>query len=422
MLNPKPRAELPDHVEGEPRDNPGGGGAPPEPRAFAAVGERFDRSPWSVRAPWPPAWADLDPAVIIHVPPQAANAPPPLDEEAAARRALIVIPCLNEAPVIAKVIAQVLDDDGLVDPLLLVADGGSRDGSREIVASMAARDPRVRLLTNPGRLQSAGVNLAARLVGEGRGWLVRIDAHADYPRNYASTLIAEARRTGAHSIVVAMETIGEGAFQRAVAAAQNSRLGTGGAAHRVGGPGGWVDHGHHALFKREVFQAVGGYDENFSHNEDAELDLRLTQQGARIWLTDRTRIIYRPRRTPGALWRQYLSYGRGRARTVLKHRAPLKLRQALPLGVAPAVFAAAASPLFAPLAAPAAIWTGTTLTWGLVLSARRRDPAVLMSGPVAMIMHLAWSIGFWSQLAGWIVKGRGRPPTEAGLEPAPVTT
>jgi succinoglycan biosynthesis protein ExoA len=422
MLNPKPRAELPDQAEEEARDHPGGDGAPAEPRAFAAIGERFERSPWSVRAPWPAAWADLDPAVVIRVPPQAANAPPPLDEEAAARRALIVIPCLNEAPLIAKVIAEVLDDDGLVDPLVLVADGGSRDGSREIVASIAARDPRVRMLANPGRLQSAGVNLAARLVGEGRRWLVRIDAHADYPRNYASTLIAEARRTGAHSIVVAMETIGEGAFQRAVAAAQNSRLGTGGAAHRVGAPGGWVDHGHHALFNQQAFQAVGGYDESFSHNEDAELDLRLTQEGARIWLTDRTRIVYRPRSTPGALWRQYLSYGRGRARTVLKHHAPLKLRQALPLAVAPAVLAAAVSPFFAPLAAPAAIWAATALTWGLVLSARRRDPAVLMTGPAAMIMHLAWSLGFWRQLVGWIFNGPGRRPTEAGLEPATVTT
>jgi len=421
MLNPKPRAELPGNPVEEARD-PSRGGAPAESRAFAAIGERFERSPWSVRAPWSSDWADLDPAVVIRVPPQAANAPPPLDEEAAARRALIVIPCLNEAPLIAKVIAEVLDDDGLIDPLVMVADGGSRDGSRAIVASIAARDPRVRLLANPGRLQSAGVNLAARLVGEGRRWLVRIDAHADYPRNYASTLIAEARRTGAHSIVVVMETIGEGAFQRAVAAAQNSRLGTGGAAHRVGAPGGWVDHGHHALFNSEAFQAVGGYDECFSHNEDAELDLRLTQEGARIWLTDRTRIVYRPRRTPGALWRQYLSYGRGRARTVLKHHAPLKLRQALPLAVAPAVLGAAASPLFAPLAAPAAIWAGTALTWGLVLSARRRDTAVLMAGPAAMIMHLAWSLGFWMQLAGWIFKGRRRPRTEAGLEPAPVTT
>src|SRR5205809_956528 len=80
------------------------------------------------------------------------------------------------------------------------ADGGSNDGTREIVAEIAARDRRVRLVANPDRLQSAGVNLAARLMADDRPWLVRVDAHADYPKNYASTLIAEARRVGAHSV------------------------------------------------------------------------------------------------------------------------------------------------------------------------------------------------------------------------------
>src|SRR5207248_7193295 len=143
--------------------------------------------------------------------------------------------------------------------------------------------------------------LAARLMGERRPWLVRVDAHADYPPNYASTLIAEARRTGAASVVVAMETRGEGTFQRAVAAAQNSRLGAGGSPHRRVTPGRWVDHGHHALFRLDAFEAVGGYDEGFSHNEDAEFDLRLRQQGGRIWLTDKVRIGYHPRATPSAL-------------------------------------------------------------------------------------------------------------------------
>jgi succinoglycan biosynthesis protein ExoA len=420
MLNPKPRAELPICPADQARDDPASRNAPAELRSFAVRGEAAERSPWNVRAPWPSDWAELDPDALIQVPPEAANAPPPLDEEAAARRALIVIPCLNEAPLIAKVIGRILEDDGLVDPLVLVADGGSRDGSREIVAGIAARDPRVRLLANPGKLQSAGVNLAAGLLGEGRRWLVRIDAHADYPRNYVSTLIVEAQRTGAHSVVVAMETVGEGAFQRAVAAAQNSRLGTGGAVHRVGAPGGWVDHGHHALFNRDAFEAIGGYDEGFSHNEDAELDLRLTQQGARIWLTDRTRIVYHPRSTPGALWRQYVSYGKGRARTVLKHRTPLKLRQVLPLAVAPSVLGLLASPLFSPLAIPALVWAATALTYGLALAARRRDGAVLMSGVAAMIMHLGWSLGFWTQALAWLARrGRARS-AEPQLRSAPV--
>jgi succinoglycan biosynthesis protein ExoA len=226
-----------------------------------------------------------------------------------------------------------------------------------------------------------------------------VDAHADYPNNYVSTLISEALRTGAAAVVVSMDTVGEASpFQRAAAAAQNSLLGTGGSAHRLASQGQWVDHGHHALFDLAAFRAIGGYDESFSHNEDAELDLRLTQQGGRIWLTDRVRIGYHPRRTAGALWRQYFSYGKGRARTVLKHHSRLKLRQALPLVVAPAAACLALAPLFGWMAAPIIVWACAALGFGLVLAARRKDPAVLMSGPAAMTMHLAWSAGFWVQL------------------------
>jgi succinoglycan biosynthesis protein ExoA len=411
MLSPKPRAELPLRFDDAPDSGPR---VSSEPRSFAPRGEAQARAPGSVEAPWPLAWANIDPEALIRVSPAAANGQAPLAERLARKRALIVIPCLNEAAQIERVIGRILEDDGLVDPLVLVADGGSTDGTRDIVERMAGRDPRVRLLANPGRLQSAGVNLAARVMGEDRPWLVRVDAHAEYPANYVSTLISEARRTGAHSVVVAMETRGEAGFQRAVAAAQNSKLGTGGSAHRVCAEGGWVDHGHHALFRRDAFQRVGGYDEGFSHNEDAELDLRLSQEGAKIWLTDRTRIVYHPRKTPGALWRQYLSYGKGRARTVLKHATPLKMRQALPLAVAPAVLGALAAPLSWPLLVPAMVWTAVALGYGALLGAKAKDPAVLLSGPAAMIMHLAWSLGFWLQLADWLTRrASGAPPLDA---------
>ena len=57
-------------------------------------------------------------------------------------------------------------------------------------------------------------------------------------------------------------------------------------------------------------------------------------------------------------------YGRGRARTVLKHKVRLRMRQALPLLVAPAVLAAVAAPLWWPAALPALAWAALCLTYG----------------------------------------------------------
>jgi succinoglycan biosynthesis protein ExoA len=315
------------------------------------------------------------------------------------RRALIVIPALNEAEGIASVVEQMLGDEHLVDPLVVVADGGSSDGTREVVREISKRNTRVRLLDNPQRLQSAGVNRAVEAMAGDRPWLVRVDAHSEYPKNYASSLIEEAVRTGATSVVVSVNTIGQTQFQRAVAAAQNSPLGTGGSPHRNASSGQWVDHGHHGLCRLADYRAVGGYDETFSHNEDAELDVRLARQGARIWLTDRVRSNYYPRRTVKALAQQYFNYGRGRARTVLKHGTPLKMRQAAPLAVAPAVAALALTPIFWAFALPALAWSLAAVSAGAALALSRRDPVLLMSGPAAMAMHLGWSAGFWTELA-----------------------
>lgn len=329
--------------------------------------------------------------------------------------AVAVIPCLNERRHIAGLIDHLLADEAWTDPLVLVADGGSSDGCREIVEDIARRDPRVRLVDNPARLQAAGVNRAARLADD-RRWLVRVDAHADYPPNFVSTLVGVAERAGATSVVVPMHTVGRTCFETAAAAAQNSVLGNGGSRHRGRGQDGYVDHGHHALFDMAQFIALGGYDETFSHNEDAEFDTRSVRAGGRIWMTSEAPITYYPRASLGALFRQYINYGAGRARTMLRHRAPTKLRQLAPAGVAPAVILAVGGLVWAPLALPAFVWATGVLAFGLLLGLRARSGCVALSGVAAGAMHLGWSIGFWRTMTGALT--RQAPPFVQPAAPA----
>ncbi|MCC2611771.1 glycosyltransferase family 2 protein [Neorhizobium sp. Rsf11] len=315
-------------------------------------------------------------------------------------RTLLVIPCLNEAATIEPLLRKLNGQRGEMDMLLVVADGGSHDGTRDIVQKLLPEIPRLLLLENPKRIQSAAINLAVDRFGQDRDYLIRIDAHGDYPDGYCRTLLEEALDMQADSVVVGMETVGFGLFQKATAVAQNSKLGNGGSKHRAGGGGDWVDHGHHALMRIEAFRAVGGYDENFSHNEDAELDFRLRAAGFRIWMTGKTFMTYYPRASAPALFRQYLAYGRGRAKNLIKHRSIPRLRQAIPLAVAPVVVGAFLALLHWWAAVPLAIWAAACLGYGFWMAVGQKNPYGPLASLSAMIMHFAWSAGFWLELIG----------------------
>jgi glycosyltransferase involved in cell wall biosynthesis len=312
--------------------------------------------------------------------------------------ALVVIPCLNEEDHLEGVIDQLLADADHIDLAIIVADGGSTDGSRAIARNYMARDHRVALIDNPKRIQSAGVNRAVEMYGADFDFLIRVDAHARYPTRFCERLLNVQARTRADSVVVSMHTVGRDCFQRAVASAQNSILGNGGALHRNVALEGWVDHGHHALITIGAFKAVGGYDESFSHVEDVELDIRLRAAGFSIFLTGEVDLVYFPRRTIPALFRQYRNVGRGRMRNFLKHRKEPKVRHLILAGVAPALALLLLAPFSFLFALPALSWVLLCLGYGLLLAVHHRDPCTAAAGIAAMVMQFGWSVGFFEGL------------------------
>ena len=320
-------------------------------------------------------------------------------------RTLIVVPTLNEASHIGDLLEALLVEAEALDARIVVADGGSTDGTTGIVERLALAAPRISLIHNPQRIQSAAINLVVAQFGDAADYLIRIDAHGAYPSDYCRSLVAEARERAVAAVVVPMTTVGVAPFQRAVATAQNSAIGTGGSAHRTGKGHGPVDHGHHALMRIDAFRSVGGYDQTFRFNEDAELDYRLRQAGGTIWLTDRTGMTYYPRSTPSGLFRQYFGYGGGRARNILKHRVVPRLRQLAPLAILPVVLLAALSIWHWAFLLPLGVWGVGCIALGMH-AARRHHPEYGMPmwlsplvGVAAMIMHLAWSSGFWAHVA-----------------------
>ncbi|ADM08411.1 glycosyltransferase, succinoglycan biosynthesis protein ExoA [Parvularcula bermudensis HTCC2503] len=336
--------------------------------------------------------------------------PAPLPPEAGAAtaadvvlaRVLVVVPTLNEAARIEDCLRSLIPDAGAAE--VVVYDGGSTDGTCAIVERLIAAFPHLSLQHNDRAVQAAAVNAAAHAAPADRDILVRCDAHALYPPHYVRDLVTTLIAREVDSVVVPMDTVprpGSGRIERAIALSLDSPLGAGGAPHRGGRTSGWVDHGHHAAFRRERFLALGGYDPRFAVNEDAEFDTRLARAGGRIWLDADIRVRYFPRRSLTALWRQYHRYGTYRARHARLHRSRLKLRQ---LGPALHPLALLASLLMMPIspwlaAIYPALYLGLLGLGALGLGIKHKAAACLLSPLIFATLHMAWGTGF---LAGWL--------------------
>src|SRR5262245_7523049 len=168
----------------------------------------------------------------------------------------IGMPCLDEQAFIEAAVRGALAQDYPADRLeVIVADGGSRDRTLEILAGLAGEEPRLKVVDNPKRIQAAGMNEAIR---RARGdVIVRMDVHADYAPDYVRKSVEVLERTGASNAGGAARPRAKTFFQRALAAAITSPLGVGGSAYRNEANEGWVETVFNGAFPRRVFEDVG---------------------------------------------------------------------------------------------------------------------------------------------------------------------
>ena len=142
---------------------------------------------------------------------------------------------------------------------------------------------------------------------------------------------------------------------------------------------------------------LGGFD-GYPRPEDHGGDYR-------VWLTDATSMTYFPRSTAAGLFKQYFGYGGGRARNIVKHRMKPRLRQMVPLVILPAVLLAALSIIHWGFLVPLLAWGLACFALGAVAARQHvkeyglQPVQVPLVGVAAMIMHFAWSSGFWLHLA-----------------------
>jgi glycosyltransferase involved in cell wall biosynthesis len=241
----------------------------------------------------------------------------------------IVIPCRNEKEHIETCLHSILAQEALPEGVeIIVADGMSDDGTREILDRLAADTPCLRAINNPGRIVSSGLNAAVR---EAQGnIIVRMDAHTEYAPDYLSQCVSVLRETGANNVGGPARTKSTTYLQSAICAAYHSFFAVGGARFHNVRYEGYVDTVTYGCWPREVFDRIGFFDEELVRNQDDEFNLRLTRAGGKIWQSPRIRSWYQPRGSLLSLFRQYQQYGYWKVRVIQKHQLPASVRHLVP--------------------------------------------------------------------------------------------
>ena len=206
--------------------------------------------------------------------------------------ASVVVPVLNEERHLRAAVSTVLGQDYPGPLEIVLALGPSQDGTDAIAAELAAADDRVRLVANPTGATGAGLNAA--VAAAQYDIVVRLDGHALVPDDYVRIAVETLQRTGADNVGGVMSAEGVTDFQRAVAAAMTSPIGVGQASFHVGGEEGPALTVYLGVFRREVLERLGGYDETFLRAQDWELNHRIRESGGVVWFTPRLHGVLPP--------------------------------------------------------------------------------------------------------------------------------
>jgi succinoglycan biosynthesis protein ExoA len=315
----------------------------------------------------------------------------------------VIMPVRNEVAFIGSGLRAVLAQDYPGHLLeVIVADGRSDDGTRELVQDVARADSRVVLLDNPGRIVATGLNQALEIASG--DIVVRVDGHCEIAPDYVRRCVDHLIRDDVDGVGGPLETVGATPVARAIAAAMSSRFGVGDSAFRtVKGRSQLVDTIAFPAYTRAVIDRAGRFDTELVRNQDDEYNYRLRKMGGRLLLADDVRSRYYSRSSFRSLWRQYFQYGYWKVRVLQKHPWQMRPRQFAPPAF---VLSLVASAILTPWAIGWLAW------WAIVgmysasnatasVGVARRNGSLRLVPLVATayaILHLSYGFGFLTGL------------------------
>ena len=326
----------------------------------------------------------------------------------------VLIPCRNEVRSLGRCLASVVASDYPEDRLeVLVVDGASTDGTRDVIAQWARSHAHIRMVENPGGTTPVALNRGLAVAcGE---VIARLDAHAALTPTYLSRAVKYLETTGAEQVGGVIDTRAqrEGPWAGAVIAALTHPFGVGGSRFRTQRPEHgeeprWVDTVFCGCWRREVFERIGGFNERLERGQDMEFNQRLRRSGGKILLAPELVVVY---------------YAHAELRPFLKHNWTNGVWAVLPFAYARGapVRARHLAPLTLVLTLLAAPWTlviyaAASLTASAQVAWAKRRWRYLVQMPVAFAtLHLPYGAGSLWGVVRVAAAGLGKQEKEKSI-------
>jgi succinoglycan biosynthesis protein ExoA len=336
----------------------------------------------------------------------------------------VLLPVRNEASFIERSLGAVLAQDYPLQRIeILIADGLSQDGTRQIIWGLQQQRSNIKIVDNPGKIVATGLNTALR---QAKGEvIVRVDGHCEIAPNYIRRCVAHLVNDKVEAVGGPVETIGESYVARGISAAMSSRFGVGGSVFRVANhKTQFTDTVAFPAYTRAVMERAGPFDEELVRNQDDEYNYRLRKLGVKILLASDVASRYYSRATLPRLSSQYFQYGYWKVRVMQKHAGQMRFRQfAPPLFVGALLLALLLLPIL-----PAAGYVlgfiagayAVAVTAASILSAGKNGWQLLPLLPISfVILHLSYGSGFLVGLVRFWNRWRPRAPSPQSMTAIP---